>query len=276
MLQQGFPAPTARPPLPRRPARAAAAAAPLPCAARRCASHAPRRCVRARALLLQPLEQLLQPLAQLPPHPPLALPGPLLQLSAGLEAPVQLLYLGTLLALLSAAAFLVVRQALRRSELEAASKALGERVRAGSATPAEHYEMGAVLLRKKVYGAAAKSLARALQEWDGAADPAGKAQVHNALGFALAAPVSEDGEGVGPAGLAAGIEQYRLAVSLLPGYVVAWNNLGAALEAAKRPGEALEAYEAALRSDPGNGTARERAGALAQRADRLAGTSGGR
>lgn len=80
------------------------------------------------------------------------------QLGEGLETPVQLLYLAALLALLAAGSYLVVRQVLVRRELENAAKELGERVRSGDASAADHFEMGCVLLRKKVYGAAVKNL----------------------------------------------------------------------------------------------------------------------
>jgi hypothetical protein len=52
----------------------------------------------------------------------------------GLEAPVQLAYLLTLMGFLVVGAFLVVRQVLIRRELEEAAKVLGERVRSGEAS----------------------------------------------------------------------------------------------------------------------------------------------
>lgn len=55
------------------------------------------------------------------------------QVAEGLEAPVQLLYLLTLLGFLAAGAYLVVRQVLIRRELEEAAKVLGERIRTGDA-----------------------------------------------------------------------------------------------------------------------------------------------
>lgn len=56
------------------------------------------------------------------------------ELSEGLETPIQLIYLVTLLAFLAAGAFLVVRQVLIRRELDEAAKALGERIRTGEAS----------------------------------------------------------------------------------------------------------------------------------------------
>ena len=58
----------------------------------------------------------------------------LFQISEGLETPIQLIYLLTLLGFLGAGAFLVVRQVLIRRELDEGAKQLGERIRTGEAT----------------------------------------------------------------------------------------------------------------------------------------------
>jgi hypothetical protein len=55
-------------------------------------------------------------------------------LGEGLETPIQLIYLVTLLGFLGVGAYLVVRQVLIRRELDEAAKALGERIRTGVAT----------------------------------------------------------------------------------------------------------------------------------------------
>lgn len=58
----------------------------------------------------------------------------LFQLGEGLETPIQLMYLLTLLGFLAGGAYLVSRQVLIRRELDEAAKALGERIRTGEAT----------------------------------------------------------------------------------------------------------------------------------------------
>ena len=186
------------------------------------------------------------------------LPNNLADISAGLETPVQLLYLGALVVLLSGGAFLVVRQVLVRRELESASKDLGERVRAGTATPAELFELGSVMLRKKVYSQAIRHLEACLES---AADVDLQAQAHNALGFAFFSLEKVEGA----------IEQYRAAVALQPGYVTAWNNLGDAQEKTKQYEQALKCYEEALAFEPSNGIAGDRARFLRTRLGRVAG-----
>ena len=96
-------------------------------------------------------------------------------LGEGLETPVQLLYLFSLLGFLVVGAFLVVRQVLIRRELEEAAKVLGERVRANEATAEDYFELGVILLRKKLFTQATKNLERAKKGWEG--EPEELAQV---------------------------------------------------------------------------------------------------
>jgi tetratricopeptide (TPR) repeat protein len=71
-------------------------------------------------------------------------------------------------------------QILVRRELETTAKEVGERVRSGTATGEEFFELGVVLLRKKSYTQAITNLQKALAVWDG--EPEEKAQAYNALG----------------------------------------------------------------------------------------------
>lgn len=89
------------------------------------------------------------------------------QIAEGLEAPVQLLYLSLLLALLSGAAFAVVRQVLVRREMDERSKVLGELIRTGDATSEDYFELGVVLARKRLYTQALKNYTKAVKLWDG-------------------------------------------------------------------------------------------------------------
>lgn len=165
------------------------------------------------------------------------------ELSAGLEAPIQLVYLGTLLALLGGAAFLIARQVLIRRELDLAAKALSEKARENAASPEELYELGCVLLRKRAYTQALRYLEGAQSEWD--AGDGELAQVDNAAGYAylqLRRP--------GPA-----TRNFESAVQRQPGYVTALNNWGDALERAGSPEDALEKFSEAASYDPTNSIA---------------------
>ncbi|KAL4525038.1 hypothetical protein Ndes2437B_g03212 [Nannochloris sp. 'desiccata'] len=176
-----------------------------------------------------------------------ALAQPLADLSEGLETPVQLIYLAALLGFLVVGAFLVVRQVLIRRELEEAAKVLGERVRTGEATSEDSFELGVILLRKKLFTQATKNLEKAKKGWQGEEEEL--AQVHNALGYAYFNMERVD----------SAVEEYKAAVALQPGYVTAWNNLGDAYERLKEYGPALDAYREALSYAPDNKVAQSRA-----------------
>jgi hypothetical protein len=97
------------------------------------------------------------------------------EVSAVLELSVQVIYLLGLLALLGTGSFLVVRQVLIRRALENAAKDLQDRVRMGVASAEEYFELGAVMLRKRLYIQANRYLEQAIQKWEG--DPEELAQV---------------------------------------------------------------------------------------------------
>lgn len=186
----------------------------------------------------------------------------LCQIAEGLEMPVQLLYLSTLLGFLFVGAFVVVRQVLVKRELEETAKAIGERVRNQEASPEDYYELGVILLRKKLFTQANANLKKALKNWDEEnGDEEIHAQVHNALGYSyFNLDRFEDA-----------IKEYRKAVEMQPGYLTAWNNLGDVLEKQKRYSDALGAYQEVLGLDPSNNVAKERAGYCRTRVERSQG-----
>jgi tetratricopeptide (TPR) repeat protein len=185
-----------------------------------------------------------------------ALAQPLAELSEGLETPVQLIYLAALLGFLVVGAFLVVRQVLIRRELEEAAKVLGERVRTGEATSEDSFELGVILLRKKLFTQATKNLEKAKKGWQGEEEEL--AQVHNALGYAYFNMERVDDA----------VAEYKAAVSLQPGYVTAWNNLGDAYERLKEYKLALDSYREALSYAPDNKVAQSRADFCKTRCER--------
>lgn len=168
------------------------------------------------------------------------------ELAEGLETPVQLIYLATLLGFLVVGAYLVVRQVLIRRELEEAAKVLGDRVRAQEASAEDYFELGVILLRKKLFTQATSNLEKAMKKWDG--EPEELAQVHNALGYSYFNLEKVD----------AAVREYKKAVELQPGYVTAWNNLGDAYERQKKYQDAYDAYQEVLAFSPENKVARAR------------------
>ena len=200
------------------------------------------------------------PLASAPNALPIdALPAPALvaDVADGLEGGIQAIYLGALLAILGFAGFIVVRQVLIRRELDESAKNMGERIRAGDATAEEYFEMGSIMLRKKVYTQAVRNLKLAASMWEG--DQEDLAQIHNALGFGY---LSTDK-------LEESVAEFKKAVELQPGYVTAWNNLGDALERMNDRKGAMAAYEESLVLAPGNSVAANRLEEIKRRLSRL-------
>lgn len=202
----------------------------------------------------------LDPPAGMSLSSPAVVSAPLFDLGEGLETPIQLLYLLSLLGFLAVGAYLVVRQVLIRRELDEAAKGLGERIRTDEATCEDYFELGVILTRKKLFTQATKNLERAKKVWDG--EESELAQVHNALGFCYFNMEKSD----------MAVQEYRKAVELQPGYVTAWNNLGDAYEKMKKWREALNAYQEALSYAPDNKVALQRSDFCKTRLERLGST----
>ena len=184
-------------------------------------------------------------------------PAVIAEVADGLEGGIQAIYLGSLLAILGFAGFIIVRQVFIRRELDDAAKKMGERIRAGDASAEEYFEMGSIMLRKKVFTQAVRNLKLAAQMWEG--DKEDLAQMHNALGFGYLSTDKLD----------EAIEEFNKAVELTPGYVTAWNNLGDTLEQKKEFKGAIEAYEESLSLAPGNKIAETRLEEIRRRQGRL-------
>merc|ERR1719386_215597 len=73
------------------------------------------------------------------------------KIANGLETPIQLIYFGVLIFLLLTAGFILFCKVLVRYELGEAAKILGEKIRGGSASSSEYFELGAIMMRLKLY-----------------------------------------------------------------------------------------------------------------------------
>jgi tetratricopeptide (TPR) repeat protein len=165
-----------------------------------------------------------------------------------------LIYLGILLALLSVAAFFVLRQVLKTRRIEGTLSRLQARLTKDKGTAQEYYELGSLLLDKKLYTQAALYLQQALKQL-GEGETENSAVVYNALGYAYFAQEQYD----------LAIRNYKEALKVAPEYVTALNNLGHSYERKQLTAQALESYELALALEPTNTTARRRADSLKKR-----------
>jgi tetratricopeptide (TPR) repeat protein len=165
-----------------------------------------------------------------------------------------LTYLALLLLLLSVAAFFIVRQVLKTRRLEGTLSRLQSKLSKEKGTAQEYYELGSLLLDKKLYTQAALYLQQALKNVsDDEVD--NSAMVYNALGYAYFAQDQYD----------LAIRNYKEAIKINPEYVTALNNLGHSYERKQLMNQALEAYESALNIAPKNSTAKRRCDSLKKR-----------
>lgn len=164
------------------------------------------------------------------------------------------IYLGTLVTLLSVAAIVLIRQIFKTRRVEGTFNQLQRKLTKEKGTSQEYYELGGILLDKKLYSQAIAQFQKALKSKD-LQGGENIALIHNALGYAYAAQEQFD----------LAIRQYKEALEQKPDYVTALNNLAFAYEKKQLTAQALETYETALQHDPKNPTATRRAASLRKR-----------
>lgn len=163
-------------------------------------------------------------------------------------------YLVLLLVLLGVAAIFIFRQVLKTRRVEKNLSTLQNKLSQSQGSTQEYFEMGSILLSKKLYSQATSLLQKALKR----AEKEGESEVapiYNALGYAYFAQEQYD----------LAIKQYREALDKSPNYVTALNNLGHAYEKKNLTQQALDAYENVLSLDQKNTTAKKRSQSLKKR-----------
>ncbi|HEY9697329.1 MAG TPA: tetratricopeptide repeat protein [Trichocoleus sp.] len=164
------------------------------------------------------------------------------------------IYLGILVVLLGAAGWFLFRQVWRTRRTEGTLARLQRKLSTSKGTAQEYYELGGILLDKRLYSQAIVQFQKALKAKD-LEGIENKALLYNALGFSYAAQEQFD----------LAIRNYKEALELLPDYPTALNNLAFSYEKKQLISQALETYEQALKIDPKNSTAKRRADSLRKR-----------
>ncbi|MDY6938460.1 MAG: tetratricopeptide repeat protein [Cyanobacteriota bacterium] len=164
------------------------------------------------------------------------------------------IYLIILIVLLGGAAIAVVRQIFITRRVEGRFVKLQKIVTKGEGTAQDYYELGSLLLDKKLYSQAIVQLQKSLKSKDLEGEE-NKAIVYNALGFAYSSQEQYD----------LAVRQYKEALKLQPEYPTALNNLAFAYERKKLESQALEAYEQVLQYEPKNAIAKKRSTSLKRR-----------
>lgn len=165
-----------------------------------------------------------------------------------------LIYLLALIALLGVVAFFILRQVLKTRRVESRLSRLQTKLSREKGTAQEYYELGSLLLGKKLYTQSVAYLQQGLKQiTEEESDNA--ALIYNALGYSYFAQEQYD----------LAIRNYREALKIDPDYVIALNNLGHSYERKQLMNQALETYEEALKIEPKNATATRRSAKLRKR-----------
>lgn len=164
-----------------------------------------------------------------------------------------ILYLSLLIGILAIASIFLVRQIVKTRKTENALGRLQKKLTKEKGTAQEYFELGSILLNKRVYSQAISQFQKSLKCSD--LPEAESALVYNALGYAYFAQEQYD----------VAIRHYKDALKVNPSYVTALNNLGHAYERKQLTSQALETYEQALSVEPENTTAKRRADSLRKR-----------
>ncbi len=170
-----------------------------------------------------------------------------------MESYLPIAYISGLLGLLAIAAVTVFRQVLKTQKIEKALSRLQGKLGTEKGTAQEYYELGSILLDKRIYVQAIAQFQKAIKAET--LEGLELAAVYNALGFTYFSQEQYD----------LALRNYKEALKLAPDYVTGLNNLGHAYERKQLAAPALEAYEKALTLEPNNQTAKRRAESLRKR-----------
>ena len=120
----------------------------------------------------------------------------------------------------------------------------------------ELYEFGSIQIKKRLYSEATKTFLKAVENYENEPNEA-KAIIENALGFSYAAQNE----------FKKAIKHYNLAITSLPEYPIALNNLASAQQRLLEYDLAYSNYQKVLVIDPKNKTATKKIKELEKRSD---------
>ena len=164
------------------------------------------------------------------------------------------IYISALLIILIFAVIFILREVIKTRRSENLFSKLQKKLKKEKGTSKEYYELGSLYLDKKLFVQSISLFQKALKA-DKKLEPENQALIHNAMGYSYFAQEQYD----------IAIRQYKEALKLYPEYVIALNNLGNVYEKKQMIPQAVECYEAALKSEPDNKIAKRRIESLKKR-----------
>ncbi len=164
------------------------------------------------------------------------------------------IYISTLLVILVLAAIYILQEVIKTRRQESTFSRLQNKLKQEKGTAEEYYELGSLYLDKKLFVQSLTLLNKALKA-DKKLPEENQALIHNAMGYAYFAQEQYD----------IAIREYKEALKLYPGYVVALNNLGNVYEKKQMIVQAVKVYKQALEYEPENNTAKLRVKSLEKR-----------
>ncbi|HHP7230133.1 MAG TPA: tetratricopeptide repeat protein [Xenococcaceae cyanobacterium] len=164
------------------------------------------------------------------------------------------IYISTLLIILILAVIFILQEVIKTRRSETLFSKLQNKLKKEKGTAQEYYQLGSIYLDKKLFVQSIGVFQKALKA-DKEIESENQALIHNAMGYAYFAQEQYD----------IAIRQYKEALKIYPEYVIALNNLGNVYEKKQMIPQALDCYEAALKSEPDNKTAKRRAESLRKR-----------
>lgn len=157
------------------------------------------------------------------------------------------LYLLTLFTSLLLGILLLLKQILKKKNLEKNLVDLQQKSRLGTATAIDYYSLGVIFLSKKLFDEAILQFSNALKNWD-KHDKEGLSNLYNTIGFTYFESEQFD----------VSIYYYKEAVALNPAYTIALNNLAYSYEKKKMFQDAIDIYTTVLSYDNSNSIANEK------------------
>ena len=164
------------------------------------------------------------------------------------------IYLSILTIVLTIIVSFLVKQIIQKRDTETEFSILQRKLKRQEMNYEDYYSLGIIYLSKKLFDQSIIQFSYALKNWN-PSDIEGLATLYNTIGFTY----SETNQ------LDFAIYYYKKAISTIPNYTIALNNLAYAYEKKKMISQAIEVYKLVLQYNKENTIATEKLISLSKR-----------